>query len=218
MSVIPVQGTEREKCISGASSSSGIVELVSFSSNWLKAQCAWHSEERHGNVICSLHTYMNEHAHMFIYTHAKKIDTVNPNTASDFPRGNIPEGNMGDITWPSLWPCLCSYLHKRETALVFLDNDFRRTIVQPLAWCVRMLQDILRNWVRLQALDSGYYKRIFPLRFGLLLLYFNVNSVLESLGLRVSSHTYTVLLCKICTVIYNYSLSKTGYSQLLEGL
>lgn len=38
---------------------------------------------------------MNEHAHMFIYTHAKKIDTVNSNTASDFPRGNIPEGNMG---------------------------------------------------------------------------------------------------------------------------
>ena len=34
-----------------------------------------------------------------VYTHVKKIDTVDPNTASEFPGGNIPEGDMG--TFPT---------------------------------------------------------------------------------------------------------------------
>lgn len=34
-------------------------------------------------------------AYIYIYIYVKKINTGDPNTASEFPRDNIPEGDMG---------------------------------------------------------------------------------------------------------------------------
>ena len=47
--------------------------------------------------------------HTCIYVHAQKIDTVDPNIARDFPRGNIPERYVGAFSTNSeILPSLLS--------------------------------------------------------------------------------------------------------------
>ena len=78
--------------------------------------------------------------HTCVYTYTKKIASVDPNLASDFSRGNVPERE-----WAFLLLVMRYYLvltsgpfyvriliDKRETAHIFLVNSFHRTIVQPL--------------------------------------------------------------------------------------
>lgn len=68
----------------------------------------------------------------------KQIDTVLSDIASEFAKDNISEGLMGNFsTTYEILPSLLSghfyvCIWIRKTTRVFLDHNYRRTIVQPL--------------------------------------------------------------------------------------
>ena len=56
-----------------------------------------------------VHTCVIHRIYTCIYVHAQKIDTVDPNIARDFPRGNIPERYVGAFSTNSeILPSLLS--------------------------------------------------------------------------------------------------------------
>lgn len=76
--------------------------------------------------------------HTYVYTHVKQIDTVLSDIASEFAKDNISEGPMRTFstTYEILSSLLSGHFYVciwiREKTHVFLDNNYCRTIVQPL--------------------------------------------------------------------------------------